>query len=75
MKDAARILDKLLIVWDNQPDSRLMQLFCTFLLKDHYTSFVKGMQPFLKDPFYLEDNLIEDKLDALLEKVGHVKGK
>lgn len=62
-----RIMTKFTKVWKEQPDSRFTQLICNFLIREYYLP--KSDDNYLKDPFYMEDDLIEDRLDNLLNKV------
>jgi uncharacterized protein YihD (DUF1040 family) len=68
-----RITDKLAAIWMKDPDSRLLQLFCSFLIRDFQTTVPdeNGDSVIVyESPFFVEDDLIEARLDALLEKVG-----
>ncbi len=66
MRNPARIpivLGKLQIVWEVIPDLRLMQLLTNIV----------GYTGWRDDPFYFEDNKLEEMLDECIERINESK--
>jgi len=69
-----RILSKIERVWAKDPDLRLMQLLANVNIIEYWIEYdptgKEIIGPKTLDPFHLEDDKLEKKLDKELKKSG-----